>query len=523
MKLSANPSLGRDLREERAGSSSELREKVQDSLLLALLVVLSLILYVQQLGFYMDDCGFIRLLAASEDGSLLGLTRSLYLQDHLVRERPSQALLLAGLYWLFGLHPFGYHLSNAFFLCLIAILFYWVLREFELPRLPALAIPAVYILLPHYSTDRFWVAAFQATLSIVLYLLSLYSDLHALMSRPSGFWAWKLLGVFCLLGSALAYEVTVPLFLLSLFMIAVRARQLTGTSQADPQVRRNLAPAVGINLLALALVVGYKAFTTTRLNVQTGLINHAASLFAGAFKVNFGTYGLGLPYVIGWIIRNRLDWILFGLGSVLALGIYAYLSYAARKSPDSLPPGSFWLQIIGVGLAAFVLGYAIFLVNEDVWFTSASIGNRLAIAAALGVALSFVGGIGWLTARFSPAAARRNLFCASVSLLCLAGFLINNTLAQFWASAYRQQQAVLADIQAHNPALPSGSTLILDGFCIQQGGAYILNGRRDLAGIFSIAYQDQSLKAAASERSPEIGEDGLTLLVDPLDETEERQ
>jgi hypothetical protein len=114
-----------------------------------------------------------------------------------------QILHLATLYALFGLNPTGYHLANAGVLVASTVLLYLVLRELQVGRTLALAIPLVYAFLPNYSADRFWVATAVAPLSVGLYLLSLLADLRLVRGRV---WRWKLVSVLALLGSGLAYE-----------------------------------------------------------------------------------------------------------------------------------------------------------------------------------------------------------------------------------------------------------------------------------------------------------------------------
>ena len=53
-------------------------------------------------------------------------------------------------------------------LIVMALLLSLTLRELGLPRSLVLATPLVFALLPNYSTDRFWFAAFGYILSIAL-------------------------------------------------------------------------------------------------------------------------------------------------------------------------------------------------------------------------------------------------------------------------------------------------------------------------------------------------------------------
>ena len=146
---------------------------LQDALFVGLVVMLSLVPYVFRLGLYSDDWIFLSLLNQSSDQSLVGLMKALYEGDVVIRQRPVQMVYLAVLYDLFGLSPLSFHIANALCLAAISVVFYLTLREIWMRRLLVLALPLVYLLLPHYSTDRFWIAAHQANLSMVFYFLSL--------------------------------------------------------------------------------------------------------------------------------------------------------------------------------------------------------------------------------------------------------------------------------------------------------------------------------------------------------------
>ena len=497
---------------------------VQDCLFLCLVVLFSLILYVQDLGFYGDDWSFLGFLSMSSDQSLIGLFRSIY--SPYVRMRPVQILYLAGLYWLFGPHPFGYHLVNAAVLLSNAVLFYLVLRELGQRRVLSLAVPVVYALLPHYSTDRFWVAAFQATLSMALYFLSLYSDLRTLRAPLARLWGWKLLSVLSLIGSILTYEVTLPLFFLNLLLVWYRGRKLYGSVPGKRLVRTNLAILLISNLLVLTPAIVFKALTTIRLGSQTGLLEHVISIakramaldysdydyglnFKQAIVVNYGEYGLGLPRIVWRILRDYPDAAVFAMGGVLGLITFGYLYHVASKSESKLLGQTSMLSFIALGLVVFVLGYAIFLTNYNVLFTPTGIANRTAIAAAVGVALSLVGGLGWVSTLLPSGQSRKGFFCALVALLCVSGFLINNTLASFWATAYRQEKEILADIYQQFPTLPKGGTLILDGVCPYVGPAIVFESCWDLAGALVMHYRDYTLRADVVTPNLEVREDGL--------------
>jgi hypothetical protein len=487
------------------------KDAIQDCLFLFLVVLLSSLLYIGGLGFYHDDWNFLKYLNNSRDQSFAGLSQTLYSEDVNIRQRPVQLLYLAGLYWLFGLQPLGYHLVNAAVLLAGIVFYYLVLREFNQPRLLCLTLPMVYSLLPHYSTDRFWVAAFQATLSMTLYFISVYSVLRALRSQSVSLWGWNLLSLLSLVTSGLAYEVALPLFLLTPILIWHRTRQRYVLAGATRLTRLEVSVLLGAPLLALALVIAFKALTTVRLGIEANYLYHGAHIGIEAIKVNYGTYGLGLPLVLWQILTIYHDWMIIVVAGILGFVIFGYLNYIVGQRTNAWPSVASWLNLIAIGLVLFGLGYAIFLTNDKASFASANRANRVAIAAAVGVGMSFVGGLGWMSYILSPSRFYKRAFCLLVTLLCMCGFLITNTDAAFWVKAYRQQQMILADIRKQFPTLPSESTVILDGACLFNGSAIVFKTSWDLAGALVVSYRDPTIRADVTPNI-RVKEDGLISL-----------
>src|SRR5262245_56429796 len=94
-------------------SSRSRKAGVQDCLFLSLIFVLSCILYIRGLGFYLDDYAFLVQFIGSNDQSALGLSQALYTGEVNTRMRPVGIFFMASQYRLFGPNPLGYHLVKA--------------------------------------------------------------------------------------------------------------------------------------------------------------------------------------------------------------------------------------------------------------------------------------------------------------------------------------------------------------------------------------------------------------------------
>ncbi len=492
----------------QAGRPIPRRAALYDCLFLSLVVLLSLILYICGLGFYSDDWFFLWPFATSGDQSLSGLYWNEY--TNWWAYRPLQKVYWTVLYWLFGPQPLGYHLTNALVLNTAVVLFYLSLRKFGQSRLLAVTIPLVWALLPHYSTGRFWFTAFQGTLSMAFYFLSLYSGLKALQARRTRLLSWKLLSFLSMFGSILVYEITLPLFLFNLFLIRYRRRELYGATPFKQMIRANSVWLV-IVLLLLIVVSLNKTLTSHRMGANP--VAQVVKIVKGGVTVSFGDYGLGLPRVVWVILRDYSDPTILAVGAALGLVIFGYLYGIAARPLTDQPGRPKWPKLITTGLIVFGLGYAIFLVTKGFGFTTTGINNRTAIAAAAGVAAAFTGGVGWGCSLLPSDALRKVAFCALTTFLCVSGFLINNTIASFWVAAYRQEREILADIREHFSALPSGSTFVLDGVCPYVGPAIVFESSWDLEGALRVSYHDPTLKAIVVTPNLRVQQEGISMLM----------
>lgn len=510
-KLDRSGRKGASLQPQRSGT-------LPDCLFLGGIVLLSVVLYLPGLGFHGDDWHFLGAFRTSPDRSLAGLYSAI--NEPNTAMRPVQLAYLAALYQAFGLAPLGYHITNAAVLLCSTVLLYLVARELQGGHVIALAVALVYALLPHYSTVRFWVAAFQAPVSIALYLLSLYGSLRALLSPRA--WTWNLLALVSLVASGLAYEVALPLFLLNPVLVWCRGGQLA--------VRRaGQSLAAGTTVLALLAVIAFKLETTTRLGSHGSLSTHVLALsrrafsldadpeyglnIAAAIRLSYGDYGIGLQLLAWRILRDHPDPVVVSVAAMLGLLVFGYLFRATSQQRGGLPGRHGLLACVTLGGLTFGLGYAIFLTNTNLQLTDTGLGNRTAIAATVGVALSLVGALGLISTMVPSERARRGSFSALVALLCVAGFLVIQTIAPFWVEAYRQERAIVADIRQHFPALPSRSVLILDGVCPYVGPAIVFESSWDLSGALTIFYADKTLVADVVTPNMTVGENGLRTVI----------
>ena len=490
-----------------------------DCSFLAAVIVVSLLTYVRGLGFHYDDYPILAREAGSHDQSLFGLYDA---ARPLVGQRPVVAFIFAALDRLFGLDPLGYHVVNACLLVAVAALLYLVLRELELPRLVCVAVPLVYSTIPNYATNRFWANTFNNTLSNALFLLTVYASIRALRARPAALAGWLVLAAAAVVVGLFAYEVVVPLYALAVGLLVWVARRSTVRTLAAAWLTiGGLVAAVvagGIVKTALVAEHGQNGY---QLGFQSGLAHHLAYLVSGPLKLNVGTYFLAVPYVLWWIVRHRFDAANAGAAAAVGVLAFVYVLWLGRREPDAFRSGRHWRNLLRLGAVAFVLGYAIFLTNDQVLFRSAGIDNRVNAAAALGVAAMLVGAIGALASRLAE---RRRVAAFALAAGCVAagGVFVIDTLGSFWTSAVKEQHAIVRSLQQTEPSLPPSSTVLLDGVCPEVGPAVVFADQWDFAAALRLAYDDQSLAGDVATEDLHAGARRLELEMTFLGRTSTR-
>jgi uncharacterized membrane protein len=255
----------------------------------------------------------------------------------------------------------------------------------------------------------------------------------------------------------------------------------------------------------------WKLHAVTRLTSLT-LEQRVASfswLMKGSVAVSYGEYGIGLPLIIARILRHYPNGAVLATALGVASIVFLYLWRVTREAAGRGRSGAAALALVGVGFGVFVLGYAVFFFTQNAQYSATGISNRVAIAAAFGVALGWVGGIVVIGIPISRERLRDAVFAGGVAIAAGTGVLIIGTIGAFWEEAYRQEQRVLHDIRLAFPDLPPETTLILDGVCPYSGPAIVFDAGWDLAGALRIVYGDYTIRADVVTPNLTVEETGL--------------
>jgi hypothetical protein len=462
----------------------------QDCCFLALVSLLSAAFYISRIGFYWDDWQVLKIFYFSANQSVIGLTRSMFLEWPEMMVRPIQAFQWAALYPLFGLRPLGYHLVSTATFFVGLCLCYLVLRTFTERRLFSLATTVVFASLPHYSTDRVWYAIWAANFSMVFYFLSLYGDLRQLTSGKSWIWPWKIISSVSLIISLLAYELFLPFFLLNPVLIALKRRQLQKAGEQVTWGKTRSMMFYLANPVLLAVISIFKSRTSTRTPGRGEYWWLVDNALRSSVDLTFGAYGFNLPHILRTISTKYWNWSSFLISLALVVVVAWYLIRASRTSSElfpRIPPLALIISACTLisGMSYSYL-YSFYQVNTGV-------NNRVTIAAAVPVAVAWVSLAGLLSSVVRSRMSANYFFGLLIALMCGSGCLINNTIASFWVGASQKQHEILTEMKQHFSP-PSGSSILLTGFCAWNGPGIVFEATWDVTGALALVYRDDTIR-----------------------------
>jgi hypothetical protein len=464
--------------------------RLLDAAFLAVVTTVPAFFYTHGLGFYFDDHFFLGLMSTSHDQSLRGLYDALT-QDPKSQLRPVEYFGLALMYRLFGTDPLPYHLVLAALVPACALAMFLALSRLGLPRFISVTTPLLFATAPHYSSDKFWPDAYSPTLTLTLFLISVYASLRAVATSGGRFWLWLLAAGIAMVGSVFMYEITLPAYPVLVLYHLIQARREGGAWRTSAGALGVLLGVIVAVKLVYAIRVGGE--TSYGIGYDDGFVHHIAYVASGAIKVNFGTYGIGLPYVLGWIAAHRLTWSALGAAAVVGIASFLYLTTRMGRVelPREMPRlhrRPIWQYLGAAGIGLLIVGYGIFFVTSKIYLTSAGIDNRVNIIAALGMVFIALAVIVCVI-EYMQQRRRATAFALLIAVLAAVGTFITTTIGSYWQDAAARQRGVLAGIRSALPPQPRRLTVVLDGTCPEIGPAVVFSAE-DLSGALHTIYRN---------------------------------
>ena len=482
------------------------RLELHDSLMLFGVVLVSALPYLFGLGFYSDDWAFLAMLDHASRQGVGAIFQQLLTHDASTFVRPVQVVYLVMGFEMFGRHPLPYHLVNTVVLGLAAVFLYLGLKEIRLGRWLAFVVAVVFGLLPHYSTDRFWIASHQATLSMAFAFIGIYALSRSMRLEASNPARWLALAVLALVLSILSYEVALGLIVASLLITGWRGYVET---RKDTQRRfSNLASVAGV--AGVLLLIGIvKTRLQTRIVLSHYTLKDLAHLVrhfvVQAIQFNLWTYCLHMPWVLLSLSRHSaLSSAAVGTAIILAVLVTAYLW--RYMDPSAAPDWRMCLQLLAMGFVIFGLGFVLFFTNDYYDFSTVGSNSRMVIASALGTSCVLVALAGLACSVLKSQVRRARAFSLAIGLICGLNSLAVSGIGYFWVDAASRQAAILNSVATDVRSLPAGSVLLLDGFCRFSGPGVIFETDWDAGGVIQLLLNDSTLSGDVVSRNMRFGD-----------------
>jgi hypothetical protein len=489
-----------------------LRTALVDAAALALVVGLSAVFYIGGLGLHSDDWFFLDYMGSLPDRSFTGLFSGL-MENYVLSPRPVQILVMESLYLGFGLDPRWGHLMNHGALAAGGVLLYLAVRRASGSRLLGFLLAAVVLSLPHATTVRMWFANYQATASFLFFALATLATVRAAVATGRGI-GWQVTAAAAAAARALAYELFMPL-LAGLPLAVFLATRLDGACPVPPRtVAARMAVATAVALAVLSAASVYKLSVTPIGGSWTPgrWLDMTAALYLSATRMAFLDLGVFLPVNVlrtGTGDGLRIGAVLAGAGAVIVI-----LLTAARMSADDGRPGlglgtpGAALLALAVGLAGFAAGYVVILQNFYATITPTGIGNRINVAAAVGVAVAVVAAAGLVDLALGQRW-RRNVTLPLVALFCGLGVFLDTTVGIHWAEAASLQDGVYRRLRAALPGIGGTDRVLLAGICPYHGPAPVFTSSWDLSARLRMDTGSRDVRADVIDADGVVREDGV--------------
>lgn len=447
---------------------------------LAALTFLPILPWLAQLGLYSDDYGIVVWFESLRDQAwpeLIGTIIEGY------ATRPAQGLASALLYFAFGLDPLPYVIVEAGLVAASAVLLWRLFVKCGVQPTIAFGASAIFCLLPQLSTVRIWFATLCVAAAMAFFLIGMLCLLRWLDNRRA---RWSIAALVAWAMSLAFYELFAPFMGLGLTYAVWR-------SSADKRAA-NLLRAAPPLLPHLAMIVAALIAKSVVTDREEGW--HPKWIIYQALKLDYESeteFGFNL---LAFLQTQFFETFAFPLRSLVSHGSLAVLACAAAagllaavamRRCDWQVRSRTARQALWIGLAASIAGYGIFLLVGATSFTVSGIGNRTAVASAMGVALA-MSAAALLVTGLAPARARRGLGLALFALLATLMTMGSARITGHWARAYGAQQAVLANVRGDLASIPAGAIVLIDGICPYDGPAIVFETDWDVAGALSLAF-----------------------------------
>ncbi len=405
-------------------------------------------------GFYLDDWSMLKIFYFGPT-DFWGMSRNYLLSWPLITLRPVQAPFHAAMYCLFGMVPFGYHVTAAVMDVFSAALFYVIVKELFYRRDVAIIAASLALVDPRHDTTHNWVLCSSVALSQLLTMLSIWL---AVIGSKRNDVRLKLVSMLPFALMVWNYETFLPMAPLNAFILSdgvrrfdcVRRFVLWGSYYSIPVVlllafHKFLLPLL-VKPTIHQVIFDIKEICST---MWDGLLIQIAPSTFSFFLQQIALNMADLPTRSHVIICV----------AIVVLSIYALLYWG--KDERQLKPGLF-LRISVSGLVVIVLSYTIFGLNKEYHPGISTIFNRVNTGGVWGGALIVAAILVAIGQLFRVSMVFRSVAVgAALSALLVLYIAVGWCFDRPWISSWRTQKNIQKVLSEDKTLLKSGDAVLL--------------------------------------------------------------
>lgn len=474
-------------------------------------------------GFYLDDWLMLRQLSFGPQG-YFDLVYKYLTTDPRVIIRPLEALHFGTVFYFSGTDPWGWRLSNLVMEVASTFLIYLIVARLAVSRFAGFVAAMFFLTYPVHDSTHYWAVCSCVSLSLTLYLGSLWATLKAAQannisvcddlsdswSEQPSVWnkvSWLGCAYVLFALSIYGYEPFLPLCALNVVVYVM----LTGG------VRRFL-PALHslvLHSLPYAGVIGsllvYQRFIVPMI------------MKAALHKIHFdpgliaSTIGEGLrvvspiatvPYISNHVsdfVRN--EGLTSGVIVRLSALVVLVIAGAFITAPGSTHKRKTAFTLMTLGLFTAVISYSIFGLNPEYTPTLITLVNRINTGAALALSIIVAGLFSLVLSSQSFLKSKLLMSAAVLSFLLVLFTLANWGLAKPWEISWSVQSRTLEALQARKKEFDNVESVVLMNCPRYVNASPVFDGTWDFEQVLHLALGRSDIRGGVVSERMAIGSD----------------
>lgn len=443
---------------------------VPSAIVFAIIIGFEAILFgasIKKTGFYLDDWLMLKQLALGPQ-NYADMIYKYLTTDPRVIIRPIEAVHFGTVFFFSGTDPVGWRLSNMVMEVLSAFFVYLVVARLSVSRLIGFFAALFFVTYPVHDSTHYWAVCSCVSLSLMLYLASLWTTLKAAAAgsnRLRNVWLASAYACFAL--SIYGYEPFLPLCALNAAVYVLTTR---GFKPFAPAVAKVALHSIPYALIIGSLLVYQRTIVPMILKAALHKIHFDPGLIASTIVEGFRiTSPLAMTPFISQHASAFAQSADFNGGAIVRLSMLAVLVIAGAAASYDVKQLSRKTAFIlmTAGLLTVAASYSIFGLNPEYTPTLITLVNRINTGAAFGLSI-FVAGLLAVFLAGSKAEQARSIVLAKVSFITLLSVglvslftMVNWNLGKPWEISWSVQERTFDAFRARRDEFKNAKSVVL--------------------------------------------------------------